>query len=473
MARGSGADDASRPPLLTAATIKVLGRDFAVNEKVARGQCEALHRDAPPPDTQASTRPAAEVDDEASLPDLRGSSLKRMLAKASQRRRHRKKKTKPATPPTAATEGPASTSLVDTAAAAPQRLRAQQALLAFLAHAAQVGCMRPQRMLLLVEDVAQPPDARLAVQYLSTTMEEDIADLLDAEDEEAVRAALFEKLERLEREEAAVNANKTYNDMRLYAQRQQPTPAGALTVETFYVPLTVSDAHRVCLTDIQRRPRGAAPGHRHMSPNPMLPAEYEQLVTRLLAQLHPPTSSTAAAGAAAPDFSPLLPTSIKRKSSLGGVVCGSSVNGGALNLAARCAQQQNIHLESLTTHMLHHFCGLTDVLLAQNFPDARVVLPAVALVSALLRCLRTETCQYLPEVCVSTALLLQPQLWTYAARRAVQRGDEERRHFYADVKHRVFSRPHHKGNPSAAPNAATALDGAWNSQSQSQSYKGT
>ncbi|PWU95085.1 hypothetical protein C4B63_23g2 [Trypanosoma cruzi] len=171
--------------------------------------------------------------------------------------------------------------------------------------------------------------------------------------------------------------------------------------------------------------------------------------------------------------SPTLPAWVHEKSGAGGLICGSSFNGGVLNIAARVAQRTNVSLDHLETHAEMHYCGLTDVLLAVNYPDPTTVLPSAAAASALMRALETNRFEYLPEVGIAAALLVQPSLWIYDRREKVRTTLQKKKFFSGSSAQRTFRRPHARENPSASPEASWQLNQSWNPLSYANSTKGT
>eukprot|EP00796_Vickermania_ingenoplastis_P008589 gene8589-6029_t len=294
-------------------------------------------------------------------------------------------------------------------AAAPPPTADDMEALAFLAHAAASQCVAPQRLLVVTED----PVKGIRLVGANTTVAEDCRGLEGEGDEDSPQEAL--------RRTGLLAEEETRAPGRLVEHR---------------LDVSVPDAHRLCITRIQHR--DAASYHLHRSsPNPMLRSEFAALQELLHGMVEPH-----------------LPAWVRRKSLLGGVLAGTSFNGGLLNLAARVSQKGTIPLEHLETHAAHFFCGLTDVLLGENFPHPGVVLPSAALACAMCRALRSPRMQYLPEVSTAVALAVQPGLWRRAdteegrAQRAAQLAGDP---FYQSAAHRVFHRPHIKDNPTAAP----------------------
>ena len=127
-----------------------------------------------------------------------------------------------------------------------------------------------------------------------------------------------------------------------------------------------------------------------------------------------------------------LPQWVKEKSASGGVICGASVNGGLLNIAARVSQQQHSSLEHLEANAEHQYCGLTDTLL-DAYPEPSRVMSSAALGAALMRALETPRIHYLPDVSIAHALLVSEALWAYDARSQIRSQLK---------KHSWYSQPH-------------------------------
>lgn len=362
--------------------------------------------------------------------------------------------------------------------------RTQLDTLAFLAHAAVSQCVAPQRLLVLHED----PQRGLRLLGLGTSAADDIADLLDDATTPEERQRLYAIAHGpgpsfLEAGGQTPSSGKQVFVAAHAQPRQQASSSPALSSMSAFqgpaagtssgaapaaaphmclfehpLPVDVASAHRYCITQVQRRPLESYCLHAS-SPNPLLADEFAAL-RGLLGGMIQPT----------------LPVWVRRKAQLGGVLCGTSHNGGLLNLAARVSQQTHISLEHLEVHAQYHFCGLTDVLLAESFPNPLLVLPSAALTAAVLRSLESPRITYLPEVSVAAALLVQPSLWLHARATEV-RARLSRDPFYgsstAAQRGRTFDRPHRKDNPTAAPDATWVKEGRWNLISSNESMRGT
>jgi hypothetical protein len=331
--------------------------------------------------------------------------------------------------------------------------RAQVDVLAFLAHAAVSQCVAPQRLLVLNED----PQRGVRLLALDTSPAADVADLLEMADS----ADAVAKLKQIAFGDADSAASDVVHDTALASPSPSaevvPVDEGGLRLVEHTLPVDVATAHRYCITHIQRRP-AASYGLHTSSPNPLLSEEFAALRGLLMEMI-----------------ARSLPRWARRKSLLGGMIVATSHNGGLFNAAARVAQQTSLSLEHLEVHAQHHFCGLTDVLLAEQFPNPLTVLPSAALTAAILRALDSPRMAYVPEVNTAVALLVQPSLWL-ASRVAEVRRRLSADPFYATEtraqRGRAFERPHRKDNPTAAPEATWVRGERQNPLSYPQSTKG-
>ncbi|KAH9598723.1 Aminotransferase [Trypanosoma melophagium] len=292
--------------------------------------------------------------------------------------------------------------------------------LAFLAHAAVSKCIAPQRMLVLVEDSHRG----LCILGTDTTEVKECTEF---------------------------NEINSKGDIVVSSEVKNSS-----SVLLHMLPVDTEVAHRLLLTVVQRRDGACGDSGGRRSPNPVLREEFQQL-RHLLEEMVCPT----------------LPEWVLQKSRTGGVICGSSFNGGVLNIAARVSQRTSVSLDHLETNALMHYCGLTDVLLAENYADPTIVLPNAAVASALMRALETRRFEYLPEVNVAAALLIQPSLWTYGRRERIRESLETNSFYSGGSGRRTFRRPHSRVNPTSSPEAAWQRNQSWNPLSYENSTKGT
>lgn len=198
---------------------------------------------------------------------------------------------------------------------------------------------------------------------------------------------------------------------------------------TYRLPVTAIDAHRILLGDVQRRDADVAnapldqkgvPSH---SPNPVLRTEFRRLVAALEGMI-----------------APTIPQWVTEKSMSGGVICGDSTNGGLLNVGSRVTQHTMMSLERLVNNAEFHYCGLTDVLIGENYPYPQLVVPQAALCVAVLRSLHTPRLHYLTDMSPAFALLVSRELWAFD--RKVELVEKlKKRKFFHSAKHRTFDVP--------------------------------
>ena len=173
-------------------------------------------------------------------------------------------------------------------------------------------------------------------------------------------------------------------------------------------------AHRLLYERVQRRPVAVYRGVSHPV-SPLHRAEVLALRELLSAQLGGGGGDgvPSAAGAAPA----AVPTWVSERIAAGAVVVGSSVNGGTMNVCSRVAANVVVSLEKLEQITEFHYAGLSDTLLA-NYPAPPLVVAQACLLSALCRRLRVRRAEYLPEVAVTHAMLVQPSLWLAGQRAA-------------------------------------------------------
>jgi hypothetical protein len=196
------------------------------------------------------------------------------------------------------------------------------------------------------------------------------------------------------------------------------------------VPFTGADAHRMLVSGIQRR---EVPDHRVSisSPNPVLREEFYRL-----------------RGLCEEAIAASLPKWVLEVTERGGVICGSGSNGGLLNTAARVSQQSMVSRDHLDTAAAFHYCGLTDVLIAENYPKAELVIPFAAWCSGLMGALKTPRIHYLPTVTPALAVLTNAAFWSFSRRDSL-RAALSKKKWFESPKHRLGTMPRVKGNPAS------------------------
>lgn len=435
-----------------------LSREFAMNVRVLGKTFHTVFPHVPgtasgSPDPAAAL-PFAEVggraqgaaiDDarEAVSDEATTDRLHVLLARTKKRKRHRGTLRTPGPcDPAAADDDDEGARSAGFAATVPAWEQADQ--LAFLSHAASSQCLCPQRLLVITED---PQQGMRILGTDTSTPATDVEDLLAAVGDHAPGegAALLES--------AGLAAADTRDPGDWHAGAVAVPHASPRIIE-HRLPTDGMQTHRCCITDIQRRSPEAYSLH-CSSPNPLLAGEWSRLRDVLQQQIMP-----------------TLPSWVVRKSLLGGVIAATSFNGGVMNIAARVSQTTPVALAHLEVNAQHHYCGLTDVLLAASFPNPHHVLTHAALAAALMRSLRTPRITYLPELSMAAALLVQPTLWMHHDAPRL-RQQLRREFFYQSVKHRSFERPHCKDNPTAAPTAMDEAMNRWNPLSYGNTMRGT
>jgi hypothetical protein len=190
------------------------------------------------------------------------------------------------------------------------------------------------------------------------------------------------------------------------------------------LPLTTPLVHRQLVTDVQRRAAGSY--HAAASPNPVTRGEFVTL--RRIVE-----AATA----------PALPAWVTRRREADASIVGTGANGGLLNIAARGAGKAAIPLEHLEVTAEFHLCGLTDVLLAENYPAPQLVVAQLALAAGTLRALRCKRATYVPDVALTHAVLVDGAFWAQGRRAALEAALEDEP---LQRKQRVFNRPHQAGS---------------------------
>ena len=188
--------------------------------------------------------------------------------------------------------------------------------------------------------------------------------------------------------------------------------------------LSSADAHRVLISHVQRRDYKCP----EQSPNPATKEEFGRCVTHYESMLNA-----------------TVPSWAREKIAAGGVLCGTSFNGGLLNTAARVAGHVVVTVDKIEVAAMYHYCGLTDVLLAHNYPHPHLIVAQAALASAVLRSLRAPRLEYLPSVTLASGILTDERYWTSKARFA----DLSKQRFFKSSKFRTFPKPLRQEDKSA------------------------
>ncbi|CAD2222959.1 hypothetical protein AGDE_09527 [Angomonas deanei] len=177
---------------------------------------------------------------------------------------------------------------------------------------------------------------------------------------------LFSLLENLEKEES--EKMERLNTAQLnYFHNHNKNEKDALLLE-YTIPLSITDVHEFCITKVQKRNiniknenNNNIPLHLSHSPNPLLPSEFNILENYIFNLLQP--------------HIPFL----LNVNYYGVVSSPSFLSTAVFSIYARGrVKKVTFFLETLKINALYHFCGLTDVLLHQTFPNYNVVLPSLA-----------------------------------------------------------------------------------------------
>jgi hypothetical protein len=224
------------------------------------------------------------------------------------------------------------------------------------------------------------------------------------------------------------------------------------------LPVSVPAAHRMLFETVQRRP-GHAYGGAAQSLNPVLRQEaaaLRGLLGRALADVAPLGD---AAASASTQGTAILPSWALARVAAGGAIFGSGPNGGLFNSASRAVGAVQVGVERLEQHTDFHLCGLTDALLGATYPYPSLLVPQLCCLAALLRALGARRAEYLPEVCATHAVLVDPHYWVQG------RSERVLRAVAADSggvepPQQVFARPHQavdRFNPNATDFALTTI----------------
>ena len=213
---------------------------------------------------------------------------------------------------------------------------------------------------------------------------------------------------------------------------------GSIEVQRYTVPLIPVDVHRLLLREIQKRPAQLL--HDASSPNPVLRGEAVAL-RKLVSGMLEPT----------------VPEWVVEKSSRGGVICGSSYNGGVLNIGARITARSMVPLEHLDLGIEHQLCGLTDVLIGHNFPTPHLIVPQAVFCSCIMRCLKTPRVHYLHQASIAQAILIDPSYWVYSRKEELEGSLGKARWFSSSI-HRSYPVPFQSRAP-LTPNAPPNYEG--------------
>ena len=172
-------------------------------------------------------------------------------------------------------------------------------------------------------------------------------------------------------------------------------------LQRFSVPIGTLHAHRLLITEIQKRMEE----HYTIrtSPNPVLRQEMIDARNVLSTMI-----------------GSMLPPWVHEKSDAGCLFVCSSSNGGLFNTAARVAGRLDFSLEALEVRGEHHYCGLTDVLIGENYLNPHLIVPQIILASSVMRALKTIRMTYIPNVHLTYGMIVNPKYWLYHRREQLE-----------------------------------------------------
>jgi hypothetical protein len=163
-------------------------------------------------------------------------------------------------------------------------------------------------------------------------------------------------------------------------------------VLTASLPLNSVSAHAMMLQQVQRRP-SAGP---KASPNPCTKGEYATLRDMIHKEVER-----------------ALPEWVLERLRLDAPIVAHGGNGSVWNIAARAARQTLASRDRVDMAALHQYAGLTDVLIGTNLPNPHLVVPQLALFTGLCAAMRTTRIDYLPDVALTHAMLVEDAFWAF------------------------------------------------------------
>jgi hypothetical protein len=158
------------------------------------------------------------------------------------------------------------------------------------------------------------------------------------------------------------------------------------------LPMSSQLAHVRMVRDVQHRPNATETA----SPNPCQRSEYVTLATALAKELQ----------------RAVMPWVVDRLQANAPIVCFGG-NGSVWNIAARAARKVQVSQDLVHTAAQFQFCGQTDVLLGANMPNPHLIIPQLALFTAICAALQTPRIEYLPHVARTHAMLVDDGFWAF------------------------------------------------------------
>ena len=199
-------------------------------------------------------------------------------------------------------------------------------------------------------------------------------------------------------------------------------PAGYGRIITADVPFASASAHMRLVRDIQQRPKATGMS----SPNPVTREEYTALREMLRGEL----------AKAIPDW-------VVERAALDAPIVAYGGNGSVWNIAARAARSVHMGRDRVDTAAQFEYSGLTDVVLAENLPNVRLVVPQLALFCAVCSVLRTPRVEYIPDVAMTYAMLVDDGFWSLGRAAAITADADHD----ASLDQRVYKPPRERFDP--------------------------
>ena len=280
----------------------------------------------------------------------------------------------------------------------PQYRNSSTMIYTFDSYAAAAQCLRPDRMLILNERWDTGQIELIGSDWWPHADDEDSA-LPSPDDDEAVQQLTCSDDDAFfRRSRSPISGSAFFSNL-----RGKQTGGVVRRLFSYTLPFTALDAHRSLVLDVQKRnPALYSPV---LSPNPMLRQEFDTLRRHL--------TDGMTCGHELPRWA------TERVRAQGSVVT-SSTNGGTFNSAMRVAGKTRFTLDAVEIGAEHHFCALTDSVLAESFPCPQMVLPQTALAASVMRVLRCRSCQYLTDVSLTHAMLVDPSFWSQGRRAMIE-----------------------------------------------------
>lgn len=186
-------------------------------------------------------------------------------------------------------------------------------------------------------------------------------------------------------------------------------------LNTWTSPLAVEDVHRWYFCQAQRRPSHLWKGEAS-SLNPSTAREFSAVtsfVAATIASATPEWLRDRVGLSVMPPVGEVVDDATRARldARLPSFVC-TATNGGPFNVAARATKSAFLSVDAIESAAYFQLAPLTDVLLAEGFPQPTAVLPSLALVCGTMKALGTRRARYLPDVSLGHGLLVDPTFWS-------------------------------------------------------------